>query len=232
MYQKKFTLTDLFNNDELKGVLPQVHTRITKKKSGVTFDDGTEIYYRTTRHKFDDAIDMVLQSAKNGAKNSMTRVKVYRGTNYITDRKTEHGIQSTGKLQAEVYGKIRKGMTLHNAYNDVLNAIKQNSYMLSIMGANNGRLIRETMERIANKGYEYQPKLYLTINSLEQIKAMDRPEKAKFLRSVIENIYFNDEFEKYRLPDMEKGNFITNARNVIRGYDSLKREFDRKVGVR
>ncbi len=216
MYQKKFTLTDLFNNDELKGVLPQVHTRITKKKSGFKFDDGREIYFRNTWHKFDDAIDMVLQSARKGASNSMRNITIKKPM-YMT---------------AFIDGKIRKGMTLHNAYNDVLNAIKQNTYMMNIMGANNGRLIRETMERIANKGYDYQPKLYLTINSLEQIKAMDRATKAKFLRSVIENIYFNDEFEKYRLPDMEKGNFITNSRNVIRGYDSLKREFDRKVGVR
>lgn len=218
MLQQKFTLNDLFNNDELKGVLPQIHSRKTKKKSGITFDDGREIYFVTHHKKFNDAIDMVLQTGVNGARNSMTNVKLKKPM-YMT---------------AFIDGKVRKSSTITNAYNDVLNAIKQQSYMIKMFGGNNGNIIKDTMERIANKTEQFykEPKLWLNINSLEQIKAMDRPQKAKFIKSVIENIYFNDDFESVRTADMKKGMFITNSRNALRGYDQLKREFDRKVGVK
>lgn len=52
------------------------------------------------------------------------------------------------------------------------------------------------------------------------------------MKDVMENIYFSDDFKKVREPRMEKGNFIYNARNELRDYASLKRAFDRKVGVK
>jgi hypothetical protein len=74
-----------------------------------------------------------------------------------------------------------------------------------------------------------EPKLYLRINSLNEIKFMNKQQKEALLKNVVENIYFSDDFKQFREPSMERHSFIVNNRNVVRGYDSLKRDFDRKV---
>ena len=109
-----------------------------------------------------------------------------------------------------ISGKLKSNYTIYNTYDDVLRTLQMNAYMMTMMG-NNGNVIAK---------------------ALQQTKTMDRMQKASFMKDVVENIYFSDDFKKVREPRMEKGNFIYNARNELRDYASLKRAFDRKVGVK
>ena len=74
-----------------------------------------------------------------------------------------------------------------------------------------------------------EPKLYLRINSINDIKTMNEQQKRALINNIVENIYFSDDFKEFREPSMERHSFIVNNRNVLRGYDNLKRDFDRKV---
>lgn len=207
MYRQKFTLSDLFMNKDLKDVLPQMKIKEIYNEEG-------DVGYKNKG--VDNITTFIRQYAIMGARNSM---------------KTIHSNTSDDTII--ISGKLKSNYTIHNTYDDVLRTLQMNAYMMSMVG-NNGNVIAKALQqtKINAKYLGYEPKLYLTINSLDEIKSMDRMQKGKFMKDVMENIYFSDDFKKVREPRMEKGNFIYNARNELRDYASLKRAFDRKVGVK
>ena len=210
MFKQKFTLEDLFSNPDLKDYLPQF--KITEKKaedSGLQFDTA----YKVNKANI---IPMIKNYARLGASPFYDKVKV------------------VGQNEIIVSGKLKRNSTIQEAYDSVLRALQTNAYNLSFT-TQNGNIIRSMLDKTINgKKFRngYMPKLYLKINSLEEIKSLDRMERAKLMKNVMENIYFSDDFKPYREPSMEKGTFISNARNTLRDYASLKQEFDRKVGVK
>lgn len=207
MYRQKFTLSDLFMNDKLKDVLPQVKVKEIQNEDG-------DVGYRN-----------------KGINNITTFLRQYAIMSARNSMKTIHS--NTTDDTITISGKLKSNYTIYNTYDDVLRTLQMNAYMMTMMG-NNGNVIAKALQqtKINAKYLGYEPKLYLTINSLEEIKSMDRMQKGKFMKDVMENIYFSDDFKKVREPRMEKGNFIYNARNELRDYASLKRAFDRKVGVK
>ena len=199
MYNKLFTLSDLFHNKELKGVLPQK----TRRKR-----------YVTQRLQGWAGIELV-DTCKRGAMPYMKNIHI------------EDGILALG-----VFGELRKHATIQQAYEGVLDAVKSYSSSLSLLGSY-GDTIEETMDKIYKsdryKIDKTEPKLYLRITSLNEIKYMNDKQKQALINNIVENIYFSDDFKEFREPSMERHSFIVNNRNVLRGYDSLKRDFDRKV---
>ena len=210
MFKQKFTLEDLFSNPDLKDYLPQF--KITEKKaedSGLQFDTA----YKVNKANI---IPMIKNYARLGASPFYDKVKV------------------VGQNEIIVSGKLKRNSTIQEAYDSVLRALQTNAYNLSFT-TQNSNIIRSMLDKTINgKKFRngYMPKLYLKINSLEEIKSLDRMERAKLMKNVMENIYFSDDFKPDREPSMEKGTFISNARNTLRDYASLKQEFDRKVGVK
>jgi len=207
MYRQKFTLSDLFMNDKLKDVLPQVKVKEIQNEDG-------DVGYRNKG--ISNITTFLRQYAIMGARNSMKSIHSNTADDTIT-----------------ISGKLKSNYTIYNTYDDVLRTLQMNAYMMTMMG-NNGKVIAKALQqtKINAKYLGYEPKLYLKINNLEEIKLMDRMQKASFMKDIVENIYFSDDFKKVREPRMEKGNFIYNARNELRDYASLKRAFDRKVGVK
>lgn len=207
MYSKLFTLSDLFNNKDLKGVLPQLNIKTNSNGySSVSFKNNY--------------LDEILMYAKIGAMPYMKNITM--GWDY-----------SVGGDAFYVKGEIRKYSTLQNAYEGVLTTLQNASSSISLL-ASYGDTITDVFKKIRKSdryrfGDKTEPKLYLRINSLDEIKFMTKEKKDALIKNVIENIYFSDDFKEYREPSMEKECFIVNKRNAIRNYDSLKRNFDRKV---
>ena len=205
MYNKLFTLSDLFNNKDLRSYIPQIAIT-TRGKEGFQAKS-----YRVKG--FHSVEQEIMMYSKLGALPYMKNIKV---TNEIV-----------------VSGTLRKHATIQQAYEGVLSNLKGASASLSLLGSY-ADTITDIFKKIRKSdrykmGDLTEPKLYLRINSLEEIKFMNRKQKEALLKNVVENIYFSDDFKQYREPSMERTSFITNNRNVVRGYDSLKRDFDRKV---
>lgn len=206
MYNKLFTLSDLFNNKELKGVLPQIS--ITEKTA-----EGYQYTHSYRVRGFKSVEDEIKMYAKIGAMPYMKNIKT-------TD-------------EIVVSGTLRKNATIQLAYSSVLSTLQGASASLSLLGSY-GDVITDIFKKIRKssrfrKGDKTEPKLYLRINSINEIKYMTEKQKKALINNVVENIYFSDDFKEYREPSMEKESFIVNNRNTLRGYDGLKRDFDRKV---
>ena len=200
MYNKLFTLSDLFHNQDLKGVLPQA--KISTSKKG----------YTSVSFKYD--IDEIIMYCRIGGMPYMKNI----------------GFSFPNELI--MTGELRKHATIQQAYDGVLSTLKGASGSLTLLGSYRNE-IQDVMRNI-RKSDRYkidksEPKLYLRITSLNEIKYMNDKQKQALINNIVENIYFSDDFKEYREPSMERHSFIVNNRNVLRGYDSLKRDFDRKV---
>lgn len=205
MYNKLFTLSDLFHNKELKGILPQISITEMSKEG---FQAKS---YRVKGFKsIEDEIKMY---CKIGALPYMKNIHI---NNEIV-----------------VSGTLRKNATIQLAYGSVLSTLQGASASLSLLGSYGDvitNIFKKTRKSMRYKlGDKTEPKLYLRITSINEIKNMSEKQKKALINNVVENIYFSDEFKEYREPSMEKESFIVNNRNTLRGYESLKRDFDRKV---
>ena len=214
MYSKKFTLYDLFYNPDLKGVLPQA--RIRTKELELTSEKKVRTIEKVS---FDDYLDQIISIATKTAKKTMKNVKV----------------NTNAYMVALIKGTLRKGCYITNTYNDVYMTLRNNAYMVSFFYTNREKIAKCMLESEIILGANREKnRLYLRINSLEEIKGFDRMEMAKFLKDVMENLYFNDNFIKtenaFDRLKLEKSMFIKNARNQMSSWANLKREFDRKVG--
>jgi hypothetical protein len=200
MYNKLFTLSDLFHNQELKGVLPQMN--ITTRKNGQVM----------AHFKYD--ADEIIMLCRMGAMPFMKNIKIDFSEPMI------------------VSGELRKNATIYQAYDSVLSILKANASSLTLLSSY-GNTIEDVMKKIRKsdryKITKKEPKLYLRINSINDIKTMNEQQKRALINNIVENIYFSDDFKEFREPSMERHSFIVNNRNVVRGYDNLKRDFDRKV---
>ena len=209
MYNKLFTLSDLFHNKELKDVLPQISISEHKKE---------DYQAKTYRVRGFNSVDAeIMKYTKIGATPYMKNIKM---TNEV-------------HINVVASGTLRKHATLQQAYESVLSILQGASSSLSLLGSY-GDVITDVFKKMRKDmdfrlGRKQEPKLYLRITSLNEIKNMNKQQKDAFLKNVVENIYFSDDFKEYREPELERHDFIVNNRNVIRGYDSLKRDFDRKV---
>lgn len=209
MYKQLFTLSDLFNNKDLKGYLPQIEFK--------EYTKNDKIY--SSSKGFNYLFDEIVMYARIGAMPYMSNVKITRST--------------TSNDGFYVDGKLRKNATLQLAYDSVLSTLQGASGSLTLLGSYGDTI--EGMMREIRKTSKYrmgdksEPKLWLRINSLQEIKSMNKQQKDALLKNIIENIYFSDDFKPYREPSLERHSFIVNNRNVLMGYDALKRNFDRKV---
>lgn len=209
MYSKKFTLQDLFYNPYMKDVLPQAKVKTQK----IEYEKGGETLSKRVPVKFslDDYIDQIIRIATRTARKTMKNVK---------------GKPTSAYMVALIDGTLRKGYSITNTYNDVLMALKNQAFMVSFFHSN-----KEEIEKALLHPNNDNFKLYLRINSLDEIKSFDRMQMGKFLKDVAENLYFNDNFI-YANEKPYKAMFIKNARNQMSSWQTLHKEFYRKVGIK
>lgn len=197
-YCQTFTLKDIFNNKDLQGVIPLVNYRETEDEFGKT--------HRTTRMKTVSAI--VYETSKRAAR------PYYKP---FTPSKSGDEINLRGNLVQD-HGQ---------AFDAVYSALLESAEMIR-MTANYGDMIRDALKEAEKLPPGSDLKLYLTKNSVKQIAAMNYRQKRAFLGQIVENIMFDDRYEKTQKKYGVKS-LVLDKRYT---YDQMKEKWERKVGYR
>jgi hypothetical protein len=197
-YSRTFTLKDLFNDKSLSNKFPMVNYKET------TTDLG-KVSRRTNMKTVPYVVyDIAVKAARPYYKPLKPR-------------------KSGGSIFLE--GNLNDDLTV--AYKAVYCAVVESKDMISIT-ANNMDLIRSALKESEKKKASFgeTDKLYLRVQSKEQIKGMSKREIAALLNNIMENIYYSDDFietqKKYGLADMPTGSPYS--------YEERKNAWQRRVG--
>lgn len=205
-YSRKFTLRDIFNNEDLQKHIPQVKMvkNANKKEKKGKYDSYTSL------------IQNVMVYAENTAKGFFSEYKTsLDGENILID------------------GKLKENCYVNGAVSNIVAKLESmKEFLASIIS--NADIIESAISdsiRIKNNSGK-EPKLYLRLNDLKQIKHMSDIQKKYLIQNIMENIYFNDDFQMtQRNKNLARGNYVISTRNFINSYDSLKTRWERKVGI-
>ena len=193
-YAKLFTLQEIFNNKELAGKIPLVNY---KEK---TDDTGKD--HRTTNMKSVGKI--VYETAKASAK------PYYKP---LLASKTGDTITISGTPITE----------LDAPFEAVYMAIKSQVGMIKFT-ANNADMIRSAVKESANikRKTGQEPKVWLKIGSMQEIKTMGQKQLNAFIDDVMRNIFYNPEFaetqRKYgveKIPVNRSTNYAQRQKNWL-----------------
>ena len=167
-YSQIFTLEELFNNSQMRRVLPQVNYKEKTTPSG-------KLSQRTNLRT---ANRIVFDTAENNARPYYSQMLAHRQGDTIT------------------INGVMKG-DINSCVDRVYNAMKALKLKLEFT-ANDMNLIRETIKTLnkGKNGIGEEPRLFLRAESLMQIKAMKPNQLRELLNNVMENIYFNPAFSE------------------------------------
>lgn len=167
-FTQNFTLTDIFSNKALRKKLPYISY---KEKE----DDNGEVKQRTQiltvrKQVFDNAI--------NSAKPFYSPMSVTRAENTLI-------------LDGNMIGDHDQ------AVDAVYNSIKGIRAEL-IWTANTANMLRSAMKEAEQNKRKYgiDTRLYLRVQSMQEIEGMSRPQLQALLNDVVDNIYYGDNFPK------------------------------------
>ena len=167
-YSQNFSLTDIFSNKALRGKLPYISY---KEKE----EDNGEIKQRTQvltvrKQVFDNAI--------NSAKPFYSPMSVTRAENTLV-------------LDGNMIGDHDQ------AVDAVYNSIKGIRAEL-IWTANTANMLRSAMKEAEQNKRKYgiDTRLYLRVQSMQEIEGMSRQQLQALLGDVVDNIYYGDNFPK------------------------------------
>lgn len=197
-YAQMFTLQDIFNDKRLADKIPLVNYRETV--------DNTGKEHRRTNMK--SVVTLVYETAKTSAK------PFYSPLNAL---KSGNTIDLSGKLISD-----------HNqAFNAVYKSLVGIKSMLGYT-ANNVDMIRSALKESATikRNYGKEPKLWLKVGSIAEIKNMKKRELNLFMDDVMRNIFYNPEFEKTQ----KKYKVETIPINGSFNYERRRDNWLRKVG--
>lgn len=197
-YSQIFTLKDIFNNKKLKDKLPLVNYKEKELENG-------KISRRTnvkTINRF------VFDTATSAARPFYKPIKTTRSGDMMI-------------ISGEMVGDHDE------AVDAVYNAL-QSKRVLFIWTANNVKMIRDALkESEKNKNSGAATKLYLRVQSMQQIEGMTRQQIQALLQNIMENIVYGDGFpktqKKYGVENWNLGNKFN--------YNQLKLRWKYKVGA-
>ena len=200
LYSKNFTLKDLFDDPKLSGILPAINHKEGHSESG--------------RH-------FVSTSPKSVTK-------------YVYDISTNAASAFFSPLKASRSGdKIEIGGELRGDYETAVNAIYSAllaSKDLLFYTANDIDMIRSALtesERNARK-YGRDARLYLRVQSKQQISGMTKQQVAGLFNNIIENIMYGDNFaetqKKFNVKELDFGS--------KESYEQRKLRWQQRVGER
>ena len=113
------------------------------------------------------------------------------------------------------------------AVDAVYNAL-QSKRVLFIWTANNVKMIRDALkESEKNKNNGVSTKLYLRVQSMQQIEGMTKPQIQALLQNVMENIVYGDDFPKTQKKYGVENWNLSNKFN----YNQLKLRWKNRVGA-
>ena len=204
-YFQKFTLLDLFNNKELKDKLPYINfRRVVKINYGQGFTSNVKTDTQTIYTK---VADIATSSARP----------------YYKPLKATRSIP-TINIGGNLVG------SQDDCVNAIYNAIVGQKTMLTLT-ANSADMIRDAIKE-SDKAYFQkgsEPKLYLRVASIAEIKGMSDKQIYNLMKDVMENIIYGEDFAKTQ---MKYG--VNEREDIIERngapYDVSKANWQRKVG--
>lgn len=190
MYQQKYTLKDIFNNQNLKGKIPLINYKETLQENGKI-------------------------SKRTKAKTINTLVF---DTSVKASRPFYKPLKATRSGDTLIMGGILVGEQ-DDAVDAVYNALLANK-MLMEWTVNNTDLIRSALKESEKKKrlYGNNAKLYLNVGSMQEIENMNKKQLSKLISDITKNIFYSDDFpdtqKKWNLKDIRIGVFSYNQRKA------------------
>jgi hypothetical protein len=178
-YSQNFTLTDIFNNKKLKNKIPLINYKEKELENG-------KISRRTNVKTVNR---QVFDTATSAARPFYKPIKTSRSGDTMI---------ISGELVGDHDGAV----------DAVYNALQAKKSIL-IWTANNADMIRTALkEAEKNKRVRgINSKLYLRVQSMQQIEGMSKQEIQALMENIMENIFYGDDFpetqKKYGVEKLE-----------------------------
>lgn len=198
-YSQIFTLTDIFNNKKLKDKIPLINYKEKEKENGKIS--------RTTNVK--SVNRQVFDKATSAARPFYKPIKTTRNGDTII-------------IGGELVGN-------HDGAVDAVYNALQGIKSLLIWTANNSEIIKSALKEAekAKRNRGIDCKLYLRVQSMQQIEGMSKREIQALMTNVMENIVYGDNFpetqKKFKVEELP-----TNSRMT---YDQRKTRWRYMVGA-
>lgn len=196
-FTQHFTLTDIFNNKALKDKLPLINYREK--------EDNGKISTRTSPKSVNR---LVYETAISAARPYYKPMQTTRSENTLI---------ISGELVGDQDGAVEA----------VYNALQAKKQIL-LWTSNNTDMIRDALKEAEknrrNNGID--TKLYLRVQSMQQIEGMSRPQIQALMSDIMENIVYGDDFPKTQ----KKWNVERIAVASPYDYEQRKLKWKAKVG--
>ena len=197
-YSQIFTLKDIFNNKKLKDKLPLVNYKEKELENG-------KISQRTNAKTINR---FVFDTATSAARPFYKPIITTRNGNLMI-------------ISGEMVGN-------HDEAVDADYNALQRKRNLFIWTANNVKMIRDALkESEKNKNNGVATKLYLRVQSMQQIEGMTKPQIQALLQNIMENIVYGDDFPKTQKKYGVENWNLSNKFN----YNQLKLRWKNRVGA-
>lgn len=201
-FSQIFTLTDIFNNKKLKNKIPLINYREKELEGG-------KISRRTNTKSVGRQIyDTSVSAARPFYKPLFA-----------------HKFEDTIVLEGELVGDH------DDAVDAVYNSLQSIKPIL-VWTVNNADMIRDALkEAEANKrNYGINSKLYLRVQSMQQIEGMTQPQIQALMSDIMDNIIYGNNFPKTQKKWTVEKSTAANQYNRGLEYDMQKRKWQEKVG--
>lgn len=201
-FSQNFTLVDIFNNKKLRNKIPLINYREKELENG-------KISRRTNAKTVNR---QVFDTAKSSARPFYTPMVAS---------------QSGDKLI--IGGELRINSELEDVVDAVYNGLLAKKQIL-IFTANNADMIRDALKEAEKnrRNYGIQCKLYLRVQSMQQIEGMTEKQVAYLMNDIMENIVYSDDFpatqKKWNVQEMVVKSPYT--------YEQRKEQWQQKVGIK
>ena len=201
-FSQNFTLLDIFNNKKLRNKIPLINYREKELENG-------KISRRTNAKTVNR---QVFEIAKSSARPFYNR-KV--------------ASQSGDKLI--IGGELRINSELEDVVDAVYNGLLAKKQIL-IFTANNADMIRDALKEAEKnrRNYGIQCKLYLRVQSMQQIEGMTEKQVAYLMNDIMENIVYSDDF----IATQKKWNVQEMVVKSPYTYEQRKEQWQQKVGIK
>lgn len=201
-FSQNFTLVDIFNNKKLRNKIPLINYREKELENG-------KISRRTNAKTVNR---QVFETAKSSARPFYTPMVAS---------------QSGDKLI--IGGELRINSELEDVVDAVYNGLLAKKQIL-IFTANNADMIRDALKEAEKnrRNYGIQCKLYLRVQSMQQIEGMTEKQVAYLMNDIMENIVYSDDF----IATQKKWNVQEMAVKSPYTYEQRKEQWQQKVGIK
>lgn len=201
-FSQNFTLVDIFNNKKLRNKIPLINYREKELENG-------KISRRTNAKTVNR---QVFDTAKSSAR------PFYN-----------HMVASQSGDKLIIGGELRINSELEDVVDAVYNGLLAKKQIL-IFTANNADMIRDALKEAEKnrRNYGIQCKLYLRVQSMQQIEGMTEKQVAYLMNDIMENIVYSDDFpatqKKWNVQEMVVKSPYT--------YEQRKEQWQQKVGIK